>query len=365
MKISDILSCFDIDETPPKIEQSLLHATLANLLLATDLGHLPLDVGRSFLADALAKWDETLAPSFGIAPSAHIDLSRHTIVSVWTTLYSLLAREDPAKYFKHALALAKPGRTEGPSEFKDVPLVSIQDVRMFKFWLRDMEPVSSEQRLVEYSRADVMSFIQACEEADRWHRDPVVGRPKAIVWLTPLSGAIATLVDRAKRAITTGAERLEELDIGTTARNRLGLWKKRSPDHAIALVTRKTYEAYLDELGQMIKAPTVIDAEGYDRFRHWPSPRTDSADKLGCGRTYELDPVVRDRERPLHGAPEIVAPPIPLREIDSIVYLGPFGNPPGCNAEEERLSYLEFAKEVAGGQTLAAVVDEIEQKFEV
>jgi hypothetical protein len=365
VKIGDILSCFDIDETPPKIEQSLLHATLANLLVATELGHLPVDVGRSFVADALAKWDETLAPSAGTAPGAHIDLSRHTIVTVWTALYSLLSREDPTKYFKHTLPLAKSGSTEEVSEFPDVPLVSVQDVKMFKFWLRDMEPIAAEQHLKEYSRADVMSFIKACKDADRRRPNSVVGRPKAILWLTPLSGMIATLVERAATAMASDVEHLEALDIGAMARNRLGLWKKRSPDHAVALVTRKSYAAYLDELGQRMKAPTVLDAEGYDRFRHWPTPRNNPADMLGRGRTYELDPVVRNMERPLDGAPEIVAPPLPFEEIESIVYLGPFGHPPGCNPEDERLCYLEFANEVAGGAPLTAVVAEIEQTFAV
>jgi hypothetical protein len=365
MRIVDILTCYDIDQSPPKTQQSLLLATFASLLIAIDLSHLAPAVGVSLLMAIKSKWIEILSPPAARGRSGHADFSGLSIESVWNETLAVLSREDPEKYLKHLGMLTKPSREEATSQPIDMPLVSIQDVRMFKYWLRstELDRMPREGGLYEYSAADVLALMDACTESSRLQSSPIVGRPKSVVWLTTLSGALADLLDQA-RAVAAGrvATRLEDMNFAYLARNRLGLWKKRSPEHGIALVTGKTYESYLDELGGSIKAPTVLDAEGYDRFRHWPSSRSVQADKLGRGRTYELDPGVRRRERPDDGAPEIVAMPRPLGEITSMVYLGPFGLPPGSGMEERR-SYSDFADEVASGQSLEAVLTALETQL--
>jgi hypothetical protein len=368
MRIIDILACYDINETPPKTKQSLLHATLASLLSAVELRHLSPAAVAELLAAAKSKWIDTLAPPPALGRSGHADFSEVSIDYVWNETLAVLSREDPAKYFRHLGMLAKPGAAGVSSQPRDVQLVSIQDVRMFKFWLRasEIERMPLEGGLGEYTAADVFALIEACKDASRLQPSPVVGRPKSVVWLTTLSGVVADLLGQAEAAARNrGSRRLEDMSVAYMARNRLGLWKKRSPEHGIAVVTSKTYESYLDELGTTIKAPTVFDAEGYDRFRHWPTSGTEDTDELGRGRTYELDPEVRTREHPNHGAPEIVATPRPLSEIGSMIYLGPFGYPPGHSPEDERRSYLEYAAEVSAGRSLQAVLVELERTFDL
>jgi len=368
MRVVDILSCYDIDQSPPKTQQSLLHATFASLLIAIELGHLTPAIGTGLLTAAKSKWATTLSPPSG-ARSGHADFSGLSIENVWNETLAILSRDDPDKYLKHLGTLTKPTSREATSQPRDVPLVSVQDVRVIKYWLRLAEfdrILPRESGLHEYSAADVLALIGACKDSSRLQSSPIVGRPKSVVWLTTLSGALADLLDQAN-SVAAGhtSTRLEDMSFAYRARNRLGLWKKRSPEHGIALVTGKTYESYLDELGGTIKAPTVLDAEGYDRFRHWPTSGTAPADELGRGRTYELDPRIRSSERPYDGAPEIVTMPRPLDEIASMVYLGPFGFPPGCGVEEERKSYSEFAHDVAEGRSLETVLIELETRLDI
>jgi hypothetical protein len=367
LKIIDILNCFDIDESPPKIQRSLLLACFAGLLAALKLRHLPPPTIEAFINAAKERWLSMLGPATR-KTRGHVDLSDQTVVTIWNGAYSVLSRDDPGKYLKHLGTLKKLQHDGSGPKFPDVPLVSIQDARMFKYWLKDPASNSppAELGLVEYGAADVVALIDSCKDPGRLQSQCVVGRPKAIVWLTPMSDKIASLIEEARRAANGGSEdRLDNLRLASIARNRLGLWKKRSPDHGIAVIMKKSYDNYVDELGPDIKAPTIFDAEGYDRFRHWPSPHTATGDDLGRGRTYELDPEIRKLESPNDGAPEVVASPRPFSEVDELVYLGRFGIPPGCDGKSDRSSYSEFANQVAGGQLLDAILAELARALNV
>ena len=350
MQLADILACFDLGGSPPKLRESLLRAYLAGLLHAVKMGHVDNAVAKDFIESAKRQWS-ALPPVKPVHPG-HADFSGLGIETLWGEFHSLLHSFDGRMYLQHCGMLDARGAP--PEDPADAPLVTILDDSVFKFWLRDDVP---EVRFDEKGAAqDILDLIRACKERELVKDGAMVGRPNSVVWLTPKSGTIGKLIDRAESMAGREGD-LENMGIADTIRNRLGLWQKSSR-HGVAVILKRSYSDLIREAAAKVKAPTIFDAEGYERFRHWPSPADAPPDRLGRGRTYELDPAIRVRERPSDGAPEIVAPARPFDEIASIVYLGRFGTPPGKGesvAEQE--SCAEFADAVAGANvSLAEIV---------
>jgi hypothetical protein len=209
-------------------------------------------------------------------------------------------------------------------------------------------------------------MIKQFNGSGAWRQDSAVGRPKSVVWLTPKSGMVGALVAAAERAFAgSHTAALRSLTAAVEVQNRVGLWNAHVSRHGIAVVFKRTYDEFVEDGKTHAKAPTIFDSGGYPRFRHWPTPDGTEQDPMGRGRTYELDPVMRKRDHPA-GVPEIVAPPRPLDEVESLVYLGRFGRPPGKGDKmAERQAHAEFARAVAGEKSLATIVHEIAERLDV
>jgi hypothetical protein len=328
---------------------------------------LDVSIATSFIKRVMTAWETSL--SLPRLDGEHLDFSDQTVDALWNCALSVFIDDAHQKYLTHSGSLARADDTDPPSPAKDdAALVTIQDERCFQFWLRELPPDLRplEIGVLECSGQDVVALIEACNDADQLIDRPIVGKPKGLVWLTPKAGEIEHLIDEAEAFAKTGsAAALESRGIGSTIRNRLGLWGRRFPYAGVAVVLNRTYYDMLADKTVTLKAPTVLDAEGYDRFRHWPSPISVAGDAIGRGRTYELDPDIRRRSHPNDGAPEIVTTPRPFSEVNSLVYLGPFGPPPGSNPDDCRTSYAEFANDVAGGHPLSYIVQQLAARLGV
>jgi hypothetical protein len=96
-----------------------------------------------------------------------------------------------------------------------------------------------------------------------------------------------------------------------------------------------------------IAAPTVFTAKDHKRFRHWPLRHSDD----DVGRTYDLNADRRKTaEDQQHGAPEVVALPLPLSEVEEIRYVG------FLDTRDDGDSHLEYVNEIAGSANLAELI---------
>jgi hypothetical protein len=343
MRLDDILYCFDLGESPPQRAESLLRAYLAGLLYAVDYGHLSHDVAKRFVSALEARWlaQESVKPK----PHGGADFARQGIEALWNDFGALLRGLEGSMCLLHCGALNGESDLDDPA---DAPLVSVLDDRVFKFWLRDEVPGI---RFPEQGQAaDILDLIDACKDQALIRDGAMVGRPNSVVWLTPGSGEIGALIGKAQHIMKMGlGASLEKMPIADTIRNRLGLWESDGSRHGIAVIFRRRYSELVGDSAMKLRAPTIFDAEGYPRFRHWPSPTSVPHDPMGRGRTYELDPAIRRNKRPGDGAPEIVAPTRPFEEVEQIVYLGRFSTPPDKGeTEAEKRASAEFADMVAG-----------------
>jgi len=385
MRLVDILTCRDLsdvdpDLTPPSCEASQLKAYLACLLRAVKLGHVKNDAARSFVDDVKSVWLETLAARRVAGVPDKADLSDVSSEAIWSGFVTVLAAFSGRLNLSHMGTLMCEGRPDVPTE----TLVSVQDDRAFSFWFEapsandnlevdDSELMPLEARLEEIAPRDVVALIELFGRRLHWKQDAVVGRPKSVIWLTLKSSAVGQEIEAAEKAVALAKKTPEDADTilrslksASEVRNRLGLWSNPPLRHGIAVVFKRTYTQFIKDDTTRAKAPTIFDAAGYPRFRHWPTPEGIVPDPMGRGRTYELDPAVRDRDRPSDGAPEIVSPPRPLDEVESLVYLGQFGPAPGSGEmAAERKACAEFAAAIAGSKSLTEIVDEISHLLNV
>jgi len=359
MHLTDILACFDLGGSPPKLRESLLRAYLAGLFHAVKMDHLDKQVATRFIESAKQRW--SALPDVKPTQNGNADFSQQAIEALWSEFKNLLHGFAGGMYLQHCGVLdTRGGPPEDPA---DAPLVTIVDDRVFQFWLLDDMP---EVHFEEQGGAqDILDLMRACRERRLVRDGATVGLPNSVVWLTPKCGEIGKLIDMA-HSLSGREDDLENMSIADTIRNRLGLWEKSSR-HGIAVILKRSYGDLIGEPGVKVKAPTIFDAEGYARFRHWPSPVDAPRDPFGRGRTYELDPAIRLRQCPTDGAPEIVAPARPFDEIGSLVYLGRFGPPPGKGETlAECQACAEFADAVAGSDhSLADIVRGLENLLNV
>ena len=166
--------------------------------------------------------------------------------------------------------------------------------------------------------ADIRS---ACEhlQARKYVTGEKVGKPGDALWLTPLTGEITHLIDRAKRLTSRGvaASSPEYTDIASEARNLLGLSQYTPPICLIALVSEKTIGELLQPGQPVIMGPSVIEGRCHPRWRHWPEL---------YGRAYQLN--ARKRAYPESEAHEAVRSPLPLDDVSEFVFLGPIAVSP-------------------------------------
>lgn len=352
MRLRDILTCYDFGKEPPNPAESLLRSNLANLLQAVELGHLAEDVAATFLREAIVKWRELSGPTAGTS------FASISIDGLWGQFRNVLVSLDGARHLEHRGRLTDGGGRE-PSAM-DAPLMTVVDDRAFEYWLK-----SVPGKRAKLGAADVLGMLQDCMQA-RWRQPGArVGRGKAVVWLTPKIGEVGQLVDNAAQRLRAGGEvELEAMPFARRLQDRLGLWDKNTQMHAIAVVLKRTYRDLIADPAVVCRAPTIFDAEGHARFRHWPCPAGRVGDPMGRGRTWELDADVRASHFPYDGAPEIVAPPRPFEEVDALVYLGRFATPRDMNAAAATCD--AFAAAVAGDDwPLPRIVDALSTRLKL
>ena len=162
-----------------------------------------------------------------------------------------------------------------------------------------------------------------------------VGREGRPIWLTPFSGEVEAIIDKASDSFGTPTERA---GLARRIVALLGLAHLQPTVEVLALVTEATIGELLferpDDLAWLGPAgSTAIEARGHRRFRAWPHGPTPSP----FGRTFDTDDAARLLAGVMHGAPEVVRPRMPISEFRQCVFVGQLT----AKSADRRGAYLE------------------------
>jgi hypothetical protein len=167
----------------------------------------------------------------------------------------------------------------------------------------------------------------------------------------------STDITQIEDAFRTGAGRLPDATVGKSGRTLWATCRLAPADLTADGVDRLRdalglYDRGANEFAFMVKlaadfgtlkearVPTAFDAAGYPRFRPWPS--AGSTRDSAAGRTYDLDPVEREKAGVNHGRPEMVLPPKPLASCSDFRGLGYISKDADSSVE----SFVAYASEI-------------------
>ena len=302
---------------------ALTRAQWANLLRAIEKGHVTAASVRRFLRKLETKLVSSFPSPNSTTPSYFLGAFRDVVCE---------ADQKPNIGLRFSFKDRRRGLW---ARWGNHVPTSVQTCYMLHRWFRGAHIPG-----IESDKPDLPTITRAVEyfsrHKSRLARNRLVGRLGEAVWLTP--------VLRTETAISPPPDRM---------RDRLGLFKNKTPRHAIVVVLANSVgDLPSDSCGSGLRAPTVWDARGYERFRHWPAPRA-SVDAT-AGRTYDLDAASRGRSVS-HGLPELVHAPQPLRDCHALVHHGRYSTTPDGTPK----THQQFADEVAGARTLQELVEQV------
>jgi hypothetical protein len=194
----------------------------------------------------------------------------------------------------------------------DCKAVSFCTEGALPFWL----PIAADKL-----KNNPVEVRNCCELLKRRGYRPgqIAGKEWDAFWLTPLTGEVEVIVDRARELnqIGTWEHDSEYCEMAKDARNLLGLSQYGPPTIFFALITKKNIrELLVPEDGQdagahpLIMGPSILEGRCHGRWRHWSEL---------YGRTFQLSPKRRAADC---GVPEAVRKPLSLDEIEDFVYVG-------------------------------------------
>ncbi|RYG63710.1 hypothetical protein EON80_20675 [bacterium] len=237
----------------------------------------------------------------------------------------------------------------------DSIVISLQPSWAFKFWL-DAAKVH-EVHVADHSWADVAVLCREFLKPSMRSAGAAVGERHNVVWVTPYKGQVRDVVDECTTKVV---ERREYSGTAARMRELLGLIDRRPGEQAVIAYSRATLGTMEREDRVRLSAPTVLDARGYKRFRHWPTQFSTSSDD-GFGRTYDLNANKRLVKRHEHGAPEVVRRKLLFSDIERFEYIGRIAEMDGESEPEwASTAAREFAEEVSDGRTLIELLTVLE-----
>jgi len=305
MKLSHALNAGLIAAPDNPIDERRLRAYFANMLRAVEVGHTQVDACRKRVEETLGLLPVIAAPG----------------PLTWEACYSALMTAIEAA---------------SDSDFYQVrdPVDDDLDLRAVTFQIADR----STLRIWLDGPANALSLVKAVRTGTT-RAGQTVGRPRRAVWLTPLKGPVADLIDRARDKHGSNLAKEVRDSLANSA------WKAGSM--VVAFITRGT----IRNLGFLAAAreraeiaigpvgPTVVEAGVHKHFRHWPRQRA-ATDRYG--RTYHFDPRVRGAAVPAgaYGMPEAVRSPIPLSQFGDCVVIGRL-SAGACQIKEPDEAFLQ------------------------
>jgi hypothetical protein len=286
------------------------------MLVARQSGTLSKKVCRKFITALLCELSRTHATppvNWTIFHNAFVDVLRHDDKSAREFSFKDLRRRLPGAWTGHKA-------------------VSIQTCYAIHFWFADsgltgIESEKPEQFVIE----SALKYFH--DDKTRLPLDSVVGTPGEAAWITPV-----------KRAGQIGRGQ-PDID-----RDRLGLFRNGPPRHAL-VVTLVHDLGNLPSHTATLHAPTVFDARGYERFRHWPRNKRRS---VPSGRTFDLRPSPRKASRP-GGLPELIVPPVPLKVCADLKLDGTYDKMPASDLA----SHTAYATALAGRSDIASLLEKL------
>jgi hypothetical protein len=166
------------------------------------------------------------------------------------------------------------------------------------------------------------------------------GTAECVVWLTPLDGRVPTLLSTVDAdGVVQGAT--DEL------RNLLGLWMEDG-------LSPRPLAAFYVRCSSGLRAPNVITASGYVRFRHRPVSSVPEAPNAGL--TFNLD---QSRARTFPGCCELVAAQIVLGQVTNVRLCGQ-PSTFDYSRDSELKRHRDYAEIARGGRSWREVVDSLE-----
>ncbi len=173
------------------------------------------------------------------------------------------------------------------------------------------------------------------------------GMPARPLWLTPLMGPVAEIVDRAVDAPDSRwANRLCGL---------LGLSHIRLGSPVVAVILDRTVSDLAFDRAARLAGPTSLEAGGFQHYRHHPQRRAEEAS--GFGLTYELDPIERKRSGTpaIAGACEAVRSPMTVQDVLEFVYVGQTAADPPYDREPK----ADFLRTVGANLPLKMLLEAV------
>lgn len=335
MRFDELRKCKDFGVASKY--SALARVGIANAKLAMEAGHLDRPLVNDFFADVIA-WIETSMRKLGVP------ISSVSIEVLYRAGTAILEGYKASKFFQHRKAL---------NAYLANQAISFQSSAALPFWFDTMRV--GEAAAADLDPVTVARLCGMMSDASVLAKGAVVGRPGEVLWLTPLCGRIAQVVARADATLTSGAGLGAMLaqSLANEARDRLGLIRLTVGEHLMATTTRATLGELQSRPDPGPLAPTIFEAKGYERFRHWPQPKA-----VCAGRTYDLDDRERDTNPVDHGVDEMVYNPLPLTDVSKVTYLGI------VDAASDSLDeHLAYADSVAPGFLLTDGLDWIEAEF--
>jgi hypothetical protein len=260
-------------------------ACLANLLIGIEKKHVRVDPVKRRLQQILTALARSTAWDYRLL------LNEHDIAM------SIFGMDDHYH---------RPGPLDNYLDCHGVTVQANEDGALGDFWLSPPRRAGGAEIRDAFQDGDCVGYV---------------GRENRPLWLTPLRGEVADLLEKADDSFCTMVDR------ATYARRivaLLGLSHIEPTAEVLVMVTNETignllYERPDDRAETGPAGSTAIEARGHRRFRPWPR----DTDSSPFGRTFDTDDKARKEAGAAHGAPEIVRPRMAMGEFSRCVYLGP------------------------------------------
>lgn len=333
-KLIDDNECLGLGESPPLKDESILCAQLASMASAIEQKHIKRATAVHFCTNLQEKWNERFEEGQRKGKNVYVTRIQRDFTELVKSYFTIYCFAD--------------GRADGGKQAQspECEFVTVQPHHRLVKWLRN-EVLSEDDRIwfesedLEYS--DFLEIVNLTDNPGNFHEDARVGYVNA--WVSPFDGDIQNLINVANSKNTPR----DKSTITQIIRNRLGLWHTKDA-FCVAFTCSSNAIDQSKNAGRNLCAPTVFDARGYERFRHWPLHLENIPIDPSAGRTYELDPSVRANKLDRDGAPEFVTDPLPIGMLSSKVTLGWCGPPPGH--DDIQKCHQTFALDVAGTDSL-------------